>query len=388
MLGSYAVLGATTFFLCNLALLCSVTCRTTIRAGIWTGSIAGMLFAVLPMIAIITVLQRMRPGALTPGTAWEHIATWVTEANPAYSLALLLFEGSSSAPLARHAALNIGAGVLSFLLAWLLFDRFCATAGEIVARGRRKSGGARSIWRVRSRPSIKRSLVWKDFYFLNGGLRGLYVRFALCGLVFFGVYAFERWVEHGYDPSPARIWRDVGEVTMVLATGMFALEIGLAASRIFGDERRHLTLGSLLTIPRTTGWLIRHKLLGCLPVVIPSVALFGVGVRLGQEHMWGGDGWGTLNTRDWIDIFYIGSQALLLPILIAYLSLRIRRGALPTGVAILTAVNVFTVVLVEIAHRRSSYTTVLATMAIVSGAMAVILAVMTYREIPKAGAAE
>jgi hypothetical protein len=36
----YAVLGATLFFLCNLALLCSVLCRSTLRAGIWTGVLA------------------------------------------------------------------------------------------------------------------------------------------------------------------------------------------------------------------------------------------------------------------------------------------------------------------------------------------------------------
>ena len=95
-----------------------------------------------------------------------------------------------------------------------------------------------------------------------------------------------------------------------------------------------------------------------------------------------------MSTEDWAGFFFVGTQALFLPILIAYLSLRIRRGALPAGIAIVTAANVFTVVLLEVSHRRSSDATILATMAIVSGVMTTILALMTYRAIPKAGAAE
>ncbi len=388
VLGSYAVLGATTFFLCNLALLCSVTCRTTIRAGLWTAGVAGVIFAVLPIIGIATVLHRMNPGALAPQSVWEHIATWITEANPVYSLVLLIFEKPSAAPVAKHAFLNLGAGLLCFLLAWLLFDRFCATDGEIVARGKRTSGRSRSMWRVRSRPSSKRSLAWKDFYFLTGGLRGLYIRFALCGLVFFGVYSFERWVEHAYDPGSGRLWRDVGEATMVCAIGIFALELALAASRIFGEERRHLTFGSLVTIPRTTGWMIRQKLLGSIPVVIPSIALFEVGLWLVRHRAADGSGWGPISSEDLAGFSYVGTQALLLPILIAYLSLRLRRGALPAGIAFASALNAFTVVLLEISRRRSSDAEILAAMAVASGVMAAVLAVMIFRAIPKAGAEE
>ena len=386
VLGSYAILGATTFFLCNLALLCSVTCRTTIRAGLWTGCIAGMVYAVLPVIGIATALQRMRPGSLSPQTMWEYIATWLTEANPIYSLALLLFERSAAAPVAKHAVLNLSAGLWCFLLSWLLFDRFCATSGEVVLRGKRTSGGNRGIWRVRSRPSIKRSLAWKDFYFLIDGLRGLYIRFALCGLVFFGVYAFRRWVNDDSIAS-AYFWRRVGTMTWFLAIVMFAVDVGLIASRIFGEERRNLTLGSLLTIPRTTGWLIRQKLLGCLPVVVPSIALFELGLWLAQRGPWN-DYRGTLSTNDWIAIFYIGSQALFLPVLIAYLSLKIRRGGLPAGITIVIAFNVFTAVLMDLSHRGSTESVILAAMGIVSCVMATILAAMSCRAIPRAGAAD
>jgi len=388
VLSSYAVLGATTFFLCNLALLCSVMCRTTIRAGWWTGGITGFLFFLLPMICAATALTRMRPGAFSPDTAWEYFSTWVIEANPAYALAMLLFGRGMVAPIATHALLNLGAGLLCFLLSWLLFDKFCETAGEIVAPARRKGF---SIFKRRpggTRPSIAHPLAWKDYHLLVGGRRMLFIRFAFCGLLFLGTCAFERFVEHAYSPSTPRLWREIGEVTMALAAGVFAIEIGLTASRIFGDERRGLTLGGLLALPRSTGWLIRQKLLGCIPVILPSLVLFGVGLcvvpswRRGLYFLLE-----RARSEEWIVLSYGIAQALLLPVLVAYLSLRIRRGALPAGIAIVTALNWFTVVLADDLLRQWNEEC-LAMMAVVSAAAVVVLSVMICREIPQAAARE
>jgi hypothetical protein len=64
----YAVLGATLFFLCNLALLCSVLCRTTLRAGIWSGVLAAILFVVLPIICATTTHRAIPPAS----AAWSE----------------------------------------------------------------------------------------------------------------------------------------------------------------------------------------------------------------------------------------------------------------------------------------------------------------------------
>lgn len=387
VLGSYAVLGATTFFLCNLALLCSVTCRSSIRAGIWTGVIGGIVFALLPIIGIATSLRRMRPGALSPQTVWEHIATWAVEANPLYSLVMLI-EGRGAAPIAMHVSTNLGAGVLCFLLAWLLFDRFCATDGEIVVGRRWKGLGILGKRGSRSRPSVAHPLAWKDFHFLIGGRRMLSLRFALCGLIFLGVYGFQWFVVDEFRAAPD-FWHRVGELCIVFATGLFALEVGLLASRIFGDERRSLTLGSLISLPRSTGWLIRQKLRGCVAVVLPSVVLFAVGVWLEESwRSWNGIRSIHMSDEDWMAVLYITSQALLLPVLIANLSLRLRRGALPAGIAIVTSMNVLTVVLCELASLRGRESDIVGAMGLVGCVLVIVLGVLTYRSIPQAGAAE
>jgi lipopolysaccharide export LptBFGC system permease protein LptF len=217
----------------------------------------------------------------------------------------------------------------------------------------------------------------------------LLIRFALGGLIFLGVYAFERFVDHAYNPSTPRLWRDVGEATMVVATGLFALELGLAASRIFGDEKRAVTLGSLVVLPRSTGWLIRQKLLGCIAIIIPSVALFLVGlwIYLGSRtrshfHLQ------NIRQDEWLALFYTASQALLLPILIAHLSLRIRRGALPAGIAVATALNVITATMLEVCGNRINDDVFVGIMTALSVTAAIVLASMTFKAIPRAAAEE
>jgi hypothetical protein len=378
VLSAYAVLGATTFFLCNLALLGSVVCRTTIRAGVFTGISGGLVFALLPFIGIVTVFKRVRPGALSPQTAWETISTWVLEANPMYALAMLLEQRLGSYSIQKHVCLNLGAGLLCFLLSWLAFDRFCSVAGERVGRrGRMKfTGFLRAMGELR-RPSPSRALAWKDFHFLIGGWRGMFVRSAIYAATFLCCYAFERWD----SPRVRYFWRQVAEETMTFSAIGFGIELSLLAARIFGMERRALTLSGLVGLPQETGWLIGQKLLGCLPALLPSAALFGIGVAIRFDY----DGVRRWRDEAWIVAFYFFSQVLLLPLVTAWLSLRLRRGALPAGVAIIAALNVFTVVLVE-SGPSNGEEDVIAVTACFSLIAAFVMARWIYREIPRAAA--
>jgi ABC-type transport system involved in multi-copper enzyme maturation permease subunit len=384
VLSAYAVLCATTFLLCNLALLCSVVCRNGIRAGVCTGAVCALVFVVLPIVCIATSLRRLNFGSLVPVTAWAHFSTRLVESNPAYTLSVLLFKSSKAAPITSHVATNLVAGTACFLVAWLVFDRFCAGGEEIAASGRKRKG-----WRIfsrrRPRPSVRRPVAWKDFHFLNGGWRGMLLRLAVCALLFFAVYAFMRWVDES-SPQTAYFWRNVGEGTMNLGLCAFALDASLTASRTFGEERRHLTLHSLATLPKSTYWLIWQKILGCIPSLLPTAALFltGVWIRLTVAHNDYAD-WMHFFHRNDGEILYVLSQVLLLPILITNLSLRMRRGAMPTGIAVVVALNVLTVVLLD-AHTRMSDDKKLILAASVSTLAAVLLAIGIHRRIPAAAA--
>ena len=387
VLSAYAVLGATTFFACNLALLCSVMSRNTTRAGIWTGVTCGVVFAILPIICIVSSLKKLSFGALAPSTAWEHFGTWLVESNPAYTLAVLIFEPGKVAPVERHIWMNVTAGVVCFLISWIVFDRFCASPQEIVASRRRKK-----TWRVfaRGRPSKRRPLAWKDYHFLLGGRRGMWLRIGIGTLVLVAIYSYENWVREDGLKEPY-FWREAGGMIMTYSIIAFALDVSLTASRIFGEERRLLTLGSLVILPKTMGTLIRQKILGCLPVMLPWILIFLFGFWLRGVFEFGY----RRGSYDWIfrlrekrsAIFYVVSQAFLLPILIANLSLRIPRGAMPAGIAIVITLNVLTAVALD-SSLGFSEGEKLATSGAISVVIAAILAVGVYRRIPVAAAAE
>ena len=414
VLSTYAILGATTFFLCNLALLGSVVCDTTIRAGIFTGIIGGMLFGFLPLVCIATALQKMVFGAV-PQTAWQQFSTWVMEAHPAYALTVVLNPRLASYNIQKQVWPNLGAGLLCFLLSWMLFDRFCsAAAGTAGRRGRKKFTGFLRAIAGRRRPAPHRALAWKDFHFLIGGWRGLFIRFVLCGLTFLACYIHERWDKESPPPWPFAdaasynhyFWRHVAEETMVFAAIGFGIELSMLAAGIFGVERRALTLSGLVGLPRTTGWLIRQKLLGCLPILVPSAALFAVGLALNVIPMsiragWSPDDWFLfiiyristglrlgLKSQDYILGLYFFSQALLLPLVIAFLSLRIRRGALPAGIAVIAVLNVFTVVITNSMRSRPDEDAVVFLIGFLSLGAACVMAVLIYRGIPRAAAAD
>ena len=388
VLQAYAILGATTFLLCNLALLCSVACRTTVRSGVWTGVMTGLLYGLLPMICVATALDGMNLGSFTPGTAWQILSVWVVEANPVYALVLLLENQAPTGLVARHVAVNVATGLLFFLLSWLIFDRFCATAGEVITRGKRRTAdNPATAVRLTRRPSIRRPLAWKDFHFLVGGWRWMFLRILICGLLFIGAYSFARWGD-GRNPTSDYFWRNVGAVTCAFALCVFGLELGLLASRIFGDERRALTLGGLVGLPRTSGWIIRQKLLGCIPVLLPSLALSGIGFWLATRRWFSIGDWSrSFSESDAVAIFYTLTQVALLPLIIAYLSLRIRRGAMPAGIAVLTVTNILTAVLMVVGGGANEEAT-LAFTGVVGCLIAVFLIVQIFRRIPKAAAAE
>jgi hypothetical protein len=361
VLGSYAILATTTFFLCNLALLGSVLCRTNIRAGMFTGISSGILYAILPWIAVWTALQRMRPGSLSPQTAWEHVATWVVEANPVYAFALLVERRGGLPVVADQAWPHFIGGVLCFLLAWLLFNPFCAVPAEARAkRGGRLFGVLLLRGGLRRRPSPRLAVVWKDFHFLIGGWRGMCIRCALCGLLFLGIWLFARMD----SPGSEWMWRNIGEMTMVFSAMLFGLELTLVASRIFGVERRMLTLSGLTGLPRKTGWLIWSKVAGCLPALLPSAALFAIGFVIYIESYAilgiSGDRRWDLSEQEIIILAYVVSQILLGAVLIALLSLRMRRGALPAGIAAMTVWNILVGVVVDSVGRGDEEALILA----------------------------
>ncbi len=358
VLGCYAILASAAVFLCGLALVSSVFCRTALRAGFMTGILGAIVYAGLPMLGIATVLQRMRPGALSANTSAEAFFTWVMEANPIYGIMVMLHQ-SPEFPVFSTVWKNVLGGAVCFCFAWLLFDRFCTQVGEGTPRARKAAKpGVRKRWFEIPR-TWRWPLVWKDFHFMVGGRKGFVLRCLFGAILYFAVYAFLAYYTnsrrgYSYYDDDRFFWEQLGGSILAIGMGCMGLELLLITSRIFGDERRRLTLSSLVSLPWSTWRIIWQKVVGCLPAFIPWIllsacSLFGNWEEIKKELRYVGRDmtWETVRQWTWESVYgelgialYVCAQAILLLQVIAWYSLRIRRGALPAGIATMAVWNI------------------------------------------------
>lgn len=417
ILHAYAILGATTFFLCNLAMLASVYCRTATRAGFLTGIIGGGLYVVIPWIYAIIAFRQWWAGLATTGGFFKTIIQYVFEANPVFAMGNLLFDSRRTAFPSNHVWISLGAGTLCFLFAWLIFDRYCATAETAPGRVKKAKNGKPRRWAHVSRPWQRLPLAWKDFNFMAGGRFGFYLRLFLAGLILLGAYgvawsSYQReleWVaRHGNisghyysskDSIDAHFWKLFSLITIVLVAWIAGLELLLITGRIFGAEKRNLTLSSLVALPWSVGKIVRQKILGCLAVLLPWVILAAVGISLNFHEIWKDtiqeinslttfDKWGNIHLLTAISVIcYACTQALLSLTVLVWFSLRIRRGALPATIATMTVVNVIFGITVDVYGRnRSDETTILLIGFILSLITLVAMCRKTLRRIQLAAA--
>lgn len=417
VLGAYAILGATAVFLCGLALLASVYCRTALRASFLTGLLGGLFYVGLPVLGFALALHRMNPAAMVGSNHSEEFFIWIVESNPMFGIYMLL-ERSAGTAVWPVVSRNLAGGALLAGLAWLLFDRYCAQVGEGAATpAKTKDGRPRRRW-----ASVPRAwrwpLIWKDFYFLAGGRTGFLLRCGAGVLTFLCAYGYTEWIDppyryhhasyyesygygsrydDGYD-GPERtpsfyFWEQTSAIMAVVAMIACGLELLLIASRMFGTERSRQTLSGLLGLPWKKRALLGQKVIGCLGALLPWFLLAAAALMLHWEGvLWEvkselrGIQWG----RDLDDVaamIYALLQGVLLLQVIVWFSLRIRRGALPAAMAVMAVWNILFALWVDGVSRRHEadilFTGVFLTMPAV-----VLMGVAVRRRLEAAGAEE
>lgn len=363
---AYGVLAVTTFFLCNLALFASVICRTSLRAGFFTAAIGLALYVGLPIAYAVVVDRPPYAGSAQGGspTALDDLLLKGLNLNPVWALVTLLQgRGFMKSVVPEHVTINLIAGGIFFLLSWLLFDRYCARVVDVAPKPKRKpKEGKRHRWGWVTRTWTRFPLAWKDFHFLVGGRLAFYIRL-FCA---FGATIAVLWYGNRRRSNYSfyhMSMEDMGAVMLVIAGWCAALELLLLASRIFGVERRRQTLSSLVSLPWSTGKLIRQKLLGVLPALAPWVLLAMVGslmcwdmlVREIRQEFW--SPWRSPEmVRDMLSICaYFLLQGLMLILLVTWFSLKLSRGGLPAAIAVSALWNILFGVTVDAARRRDQF---------------------------------
>jgi ABC-type transport system involved in multi-copper enzyme maturation permease subunit len=333
ILAAYGTLLAYLFLVCNLALFFSVVCRSTTIAAALT--LAVLLVFLLGFYWVVSIEQYLASSGWINlqrgiGPVLSTVIELWREAMPSERLSAIFQTGFAGQAVGFQVASNLVLGVLFFLMAWLVFDR--------CTREEKESSPAlgwplrRTRRRSRIPPGLvgSRAIVWKDFTFIGGGKSGLIVKFgAVAFLVaLFNFMAFE-------FGSRTEITREFEGLMLIwVSLIMTAVCLAFDASRIFQEEIRWKTLSSLVMLPVSVPELAYRKVAGALAGTLPLLA----GLVLGM----------LLVPRDVADFFkdlfkepvafgmFIVAilQFVLFLHLTAFLSLLLKRGALPLAIAI------------------------------------------------------
>lgn len=316
------------FLLSNVGLFCSVVAKKGSGATILSGSlIFGLL--VLPW-------WLFGSGQMMGNTDVERLFDAWARATPFVQLKHVLWTGFDEAIFGWQFIASLLAGAFFFGLAWLLFERFAGSSDEKPGLGF-VAPVANEMTPVRAlagRAKIP-ALPWKDYHHVAGGSTAVVLKALVVAVIILVCLQILK-------QSGSERWELFAWFTTVLTSLFLSLCLALDASRIFKKEREQRTLSSLLTLPISTRRLVWEKVSGCLQASWPAfggvaISLLILASLLAREVFSM-----RFNTPDTAEGIFFGAcllaysilTALLLPVYIAWLSLRLRWGALPVGITI------------------------------------------------------
>ena len=326
----YCTLGAFTFLLCNLALLGSVLARHTTGAAVFC--IITMLLLVLsgPLLGLV---DQGLVKFFSFHLGLDRVADAIWTATPIARLEEVLGTGFSGSPVGWQVASNLAFGIGCFLLAWAAFQRFCdwepetAIATPLSLPPRVVLTSVVASRRSRVPRAWSDALVWKDFYFLCGGRLGFIVRLVCYG----GWLVHDGWqlVTQG---SPSSVY-GVGTMEYPLMPSIFNIEIAVIAARIFRAELRDQTLPALAILPGPMREIAWRKARACLFATAPGAVCSILMQILFLAFLKDASGLTSLPMRLTFVVEALAGwvYTALLVTLVAWLSLHLKRGALPVG---------------------------------------------------------
>jgi hypothetical protein len=322
---AYGTLLAYVFLLCNLALVFSVIFRNTGAAAAVTLFLLFLFFVGHDWAAAI--VQDLALSHHVNAFFTDAINVW-RDATPSERLLTIFRTGFTGPVVGFQIVSNLVAGVLLFFLAWALFDP--CTRAEKDSSPSRFWFGRRKSRRSRIPPRLVgfRAITWKDFTFIGGGLGGLVVKFGVVGVLVAFCNAIAYW-------NGARLTRELEGGTLIwISLFTTALFLAVESSRIFKDEVRWKTLSSLMTLPISVPELAYRKVAGALAGTLPLLAGFILGVLLVPDKV--GNFFDEMfKEPDSFGLLIVMIlQYILFLHLTAFLSIVLKRGALPLAFAI------------------------------------------------------
>jgi ABC-type transport system involved in multi-copper enzyme maturation permease subunit len=331
VLAGYASLAAYLILLANVGLLSSVVMR---RGG--NASAMTVLFLVCYFFAGF-VVGSIRLGLVHGGlignsgriaSALVSLETAGEAASVLTRLVAIMKTGFSGGALGFQVWSNLAIAAGCFLTAWAGFDHFTRDWRSTVADMPRPFWRRKRSGRPHQRPQHN-SIAWKEFQFITGGWRVLWIKFAGYGLLTLVIfYTAARYYNDTFDHAAI--------VVITVMGALVVIEASLYVSRIFHDEWRERTLPLLMMLPIPPSRIVAAKVAGCLPALAPALFWLLAGCILLPE-----------GPRELLNAVILPSRwfwlliILLFLTLTAFFSVVVKWGALPLALAVMLTGAVF-----------------------------------------------
>ncbi|MBI1312582.1 ABC transporter permease subunit [bacterium] len=332
ILAAYVALLTFAVMLAGLGAFVSTICeRSNVAVSITTGVLAALYVGPHLVHKLFEGLERKE--WILPETLRrvDSMLAYVEGSTPWISLFSergVLSTNFAGPLLGYQPVVDLVAGTCFLGLAWAMFDvctrneiRVAPARGLMALFSKRITAGGNRVW--------TNALAWKDFNFLTGGTIAASIKL-VSYIILMGSMAVLIARELRSDLKDS-----IGATLMLSMLTALLVEIPIYLSRIFREELRWQTWPDLVLLPHSIGWLVRNKLLGILPTFIPAALVFLCGAILSPGFLQDTLRKSFLEAQGW----YLISQYVLGLHLVVLLSLGVKWGALPFGIALVVIPN-------------------------------------------------
>jgi len=329
ILAAYLALLSFAVMLAGIGGFFSTVCRrSNVSASLTTASLA--LIYIGPEIFESLARETQRRGYLPVWlTYWvEWLCSCFREATPFFSLDQILATNYAGGAFTYQVVSNIVFGIILFLISWALFDP-CTRNEKPIAPARGLTAlFKRRVTKTQSSATGNRvwdnALAWKDFHFITGGLTAVIIKFACYVLLLTGmVFLMGRQMRSDFSDNVGALCL----TSMLLALGV---EVPIYASRLFREEIRWQTWSNLVLLPESISKIAIQKIVGTLPTFAPGIVIFLFGAVMAPRFV--EDFFDEL--FDEVGLWWFISQYILGVHVVVLMSLVVKWGSLPLGIAI------------------------------------------------------
>lgn len=332
VISAYIALAVFLFFLSNLGLICSVVCARSRSASTLVVLSLAFYFFGIPLLKWI-LLVMVQQGWISAGSIINFypklILDWLSQFSVLSQINRILISGFSESPWNMQFWGNLIMGIILFFFACLLFNRFALT--EIsTSPGRGLIAKKKSHYFSPGR-SWSNALIWKDYFFLNGGYGMAVIKLCCYGIALMALCIFVAYLSRSYSREEFALtvfW------TMLV---VLIIEISLISARVFHVEVQWNTMVSTAMLPQSMSKTAYSKVIGCLLSLVPVCFYLSIGFVLCIDEMLYDLGMVLSEPGFWMMFI----EVLFFWHLTALLSTYIKWGALPLAFVLMWVGNMF-----------------------------------------------